>query len=251
MAGGGTRRRSMSEYSVATHAAGPNAGDARMERYHERVGRRRQERRVWPGAAFIVEALLLLVFLAGSLAVLMELNADAHEAGQQSAELVNALTLASNAAEEFAADPVGAALTPASSAGDGTEDASVVRAEGLVLVREVLPEAQEAGVLYRATITVWNEHDVADLGDTASEIAQGLELRDRATVPVYRLETAAYVPDASAADDTGALADAPGTSVVLDDPAAPPVVGLAPDATSDADAAAGDPADEGKEASHG
>lgn len=195
MAGGSTRRRSMSDYSVAAHAGDANAADVRMERYHEYVGRHRQERRVWPGAAFIVEALLLLVFLAGSLAVLMQLNADAHEAGQESAALLEAITLASNAAEEFAADPAAAALGPASSVGDGIADPNLVWADGLVLVREVNPEEREAGVLYHATITVWNERDVADLGGTASELAQGLALRDRATVPVYRVETAAYVPD--------------------------------------------------------
>ena len=40
-----------------------------------------------------MEALLLLVFLTGSLAVLMELNADADQAGRQSADLLDAIVL--------------------------------------------------------------------------------------------------------------------------------------------------------------
>lgn len=61
---------------------------------------------MWPGAAFIVEALLLLVFLTGSLAVLMNLNAEADRIGRESADLMDGLVLASNVAEEFAADPI-------------------------------------------------------------------------------------------------------------------------------------------------
>lgn len=223
MAGGSTQRRSMSGYSVASHAGGVNAADARMERYHEYVGRRRGERRVWPGAAFIVEALLLLVFLAGSLAVLMELNADAHKTGRESAVLVSALTVASNCAEEFAADPAAAAR-------DG---GGVWYTGGFVWTLEVTPEERDAGMLYRAVVTVWNYEDV--LGQGAKSAAD-LELCDPEASPVYQVKTAAYVPDAAAAAGAGA----PETSVVLDDPSAPPVTGLADETSA-----------EGKEAVHG
>ena len=145
MAGGSTRRRSMTAYSVAGHAQGTAAGDERMERYHEYVGRHRVERSVWPGAAFVVEALLLLVFLAGSLAVLMELNADADAAGQQSADLMEAMTLASNAAEEFAANPELAAATGALS--DEEEAARVRYGTGLVMTRTVEAEPLAAGTM--------------------------------------------------------------------------------------------------------
>lgn len=47
-------------------------------------GRVRKDGRV-ARAAFIVEALLLLVFLTGSLAVLMNLNAEADRIGRESA----------------------------------------------------------------------------------------------------------------------------------------------------------------------
>lgn len=106
MAGGSESRRSMASASVAAHRAEANVADARLARYNDRIGRVRKERAVWPGAAFIVEALLLLVFLTGSLAVLMNLNAEADRIGRESADLMDGLVLASNVAEEFAADPI-------------------------------------------------------------------------------------------------------------------------------------------------
>ena len=77
MAGGSDSRRSMASASVAAHRAEANVADARLARYNDRIGRVRKERAVWPGAAFIVEALLLLVFLTGSLAVLKNLYGKA------------------------------------------------------------------------------------------------------------------------------------------------------------------------------
>ena len=204
MAGGNTRRRSMADFSVAAHAQGVAAGDRRMERYHEYVGRRRAERRVWPGAAFIVEALLLLVFLAGSLAVLMELNADADAAGQQCADLMDAIVLASNAAEEFAADPV--AFQEAWEA-DPTDDrwlsAPLDEVESgsdmLVVTCTFRADEAEAGTLHRLTLDV---HKVRALTDPNQAVAEGIGFEEGGASfqaweeePVYALETARYVAD--------------------------------------------------------
>lgn len=193
MAGGSTKRRSMTDYSVATHAQGVQEGDQRLERYHQYVGRARSERAVWPGAAFIVEALLLLVFLAGSLAVLMSLNADAERTGRESANLMNAIVLASNSAEQFAADPQ--AVVGAQSLDAGETDANVVYQDNLLLIREVGAETTEGGTLFHATITVWDQEDVVGV-DTpdATEAVYELTLTNRSVQPVYTLETAAYAP---------------------------------------------------------
>lgn len=225
-------RRSMGNYAVAAHAEGVRAGDERMERYHAIVGRRRTDRRVWPGAAFIVEALLLLVFLAGSLAVLMNLNAEADATGRQSAELLDAIVLASNAAEEFAAGPVAAASGRLGS--DGSDE-NVKYADDLLLVREANGSATEAGTLYEATLTVWRAADVTGVeavGDGG--ISYEVTLADRTAEPVYTLETSRYVPGSSQSADDAMR------SVVLDDPAGPPVAGLADDTTdATAETAAG------------
>lgn len=206
MAGGRESRRSMSGYTVAAHAQGAAAGDARMERYHEYVGRHRAERRVWPGAAFIVEALLLLVFLTGSLAVLMELNAAADAAGRKSADLMDAIVLASNAAEEFAADP--AAFQEAYEA-DPTGDRWVSQPldsiasgeEALVLSCEFSNEERGAGTLRNLSLQIWKERILTDEDQAAAEGIimngpDGVCFQRWETEPVYTLETTAYVPAA-------------------------------------------------------
>lgn len=233
----GHARRSMADYSVASHARGVAAGDERLERYHEYVGRHRAERRVWPGAAFIVEALLLLVFLAGSLAVLMDLNADADAAGKQSADLMGALVLAANVAEEFAADPVALqeayAADPAADRWlscplDAVESGSdILRAECAFAI-----EPTEGGLLHRLTLTVWKERVLTDREQAAAEgylinDPEGACFERWTEEPVYTVETARYVAGDGtrpARSTAGAAGDGE-LSVVLDDPAAPPVVG--------------------------
>lgn len=203
----------MSDYSVATHAQGKSAADGRMDRYHEYVGRRRIERRVWPGAAFIVEALLLLVFLTGSLAVLMSLNADADRAGRESADLMDAIVLASNVAEEFSADPVAfqEAWTadptadrwlsrPLDEAEDGGD---VLIAECTVSVGDV-----ESGTMHRLAVEVHKICVPADPGQAAAEGVlfeeDGACFQMREEEPLYTLETACYVPAHSGRVDAAA-----------------------------------------------
>ena len=194
MAGGSESRRSMASASVAAHRAEANVADARLARYNDRIGRVRKERAVWPGAAFIVEALLLLVFLTGSLAVLMNLNAEADRIGRESADLMDGLVLASNVAEEFAADPI------------------------------AFKEAYEADPMADRWLSQ-PAHEVENEG--IGFAPGGLCFEKCEESPVYALETSRYVPAdgaRTARSATGAADDAT-RSVVLDDPAAPPVVG--------------------------
>lgn len=200
---GRNARRSMADYSVATHALDAAAGDTRVGRYHEHVGRRRVERAVWPGAAFIVEALLLLVFLVGSLAVLMSLNADADRTGRESADLMDAIVLASNAAEEFAADPQ--AFQEAYEA-DPMADRWLSRPSEEVengsdlLVAECAFRTEDtaAGTMRYLAIEV---QKVRVLNDPAQAAAEGVGFAPGDVCfqggegdPVYALETARYVP---------------------------------------------------------
>ena len=101
MAGGSESRRSMASASVAAHRAEANVADARLARYNDRIGRVRKERAVWPGAAFVVEALILLVFLAGCLAVFMQLFGDANETGRQNVQLEEAVDLMKGVVREL------------------------------------------------------------------------------------------------------------------------------------------------------
>lgn len=203
MAGGSESRRSMASASVATHRAEANVADARLARYNERIGRVRKERAVWPGAAFIVEALLLLMFLTASLAVLMNLNAEADRIGTESADKMDAIVLASNVAEEFAADP---AAVEAAYEADNMADrwlsqpAKEVEHGSDVLSAECSfrTEDTSAGTMHYLTIEVWKVRVLNDPTQAAEEgigfAPGGLAFQCYEDSPAYTLETARYVP---------------------------------------------------------
>ena len=117
------------------------------------------DRRSWHGAAFIVEALVLLVFLIASLAVIMQVIAGAHERSIEADRLSNAIILASNDAEAFAADP-----TSGNTGGEYVlVDGQLVQPEGSIdvldknvydLTRIVEAQSQPGGTLYTAHIYV-------------------------------------------------------------------------------------------------
>lgn len=136
----------------------------------------------WHGTAFVVEALVLLVFLAFALAVFMQLFGSAHARGVEERQLTQAVLLASNAAEEFAAAPQ-AGSTTSTFDGSGAEPAST-SAEGVYRVTsDVKPERTEGGTLYRADIVVVCDDET-----------------------VYRLETSRYVSDGAAVAPSGSPA---------------------------------------------
>ena len=150
---------------------------------------RRGSDTTWHGTAFVVEALVLLVFLAFALAVFMQLFGAAHNRGVEERQLTQAVLLASNAAEEFAAAPLAGTSSEAFGGDGGTlgsETGTGADAEDAYIVsREVLPERTEGGTLYRANITV-------SCGGEA----------------VYELETSRYVSDGAAGTDIGRAPDA-------------------------------------------
>ena len=123
-------------------------------------------RPAWSGMAVLMEAMILLLFLVGSLAVMTQLFAASALRAREGEQLAQAVALATDAAERFAADP---ATAPASSTeGD------------LVVACDVTSEPTDAGTLYHATITV------TDAGaQNASE------------APLYTLATTRYVEGVS------------------------------------------------------
>ncbi len=137
----------------------------------------------WHGTAFVVESLVLLAFLAFALAVFMQLFGAAHVRGAEERQLTQAVLLASNAAEEFAAAPQ-AGSTTATFDGDGGEPASAEAEDAYLVSSDVTPERTEGGTLYRADITVTCDGEA-----------------------VYRLETARYVSDGASVAAAGSPAD--------------------------------------------
>lgn len=175
----------------------------------------------WHGKAFLVEALVLLVFLVASLSILVALFVQARTEADEGERLSQAVQLAQNAAEEFAADPAG-------SQGLAIEDG------GLVATVQVGEEAHESGSLLSATVTVVDE-------EGGGSIEAGEE--------IYRLDTARYVPGfegglpdadagaAAAAVDAGSDADdsaaTAGSGAGAGDLAADAGSGAAPDTESE------------------
>lgn len=100
------------------------------------------QRTAWASAAFIVESMLLLVFLVGSLAVLTQLFALSLNRSVESRTLDAATIAATSIAEHFAADPND--VQESTQLGD------------LIVKCDVTPEPRKAGTLYRATISVFD-----------------------------------------------------------------------------------------------
>lgn len=111
---------------------------AALERRRHRLAVSKQQS--WHGTAFLAEALLLLGILAISVAVFMQLFAQAHDLGTRDAALGSAVQIASNEAEAFETNPT---------AGD-----AITEVNGFDVERTVKAETTKAGTLYRATITV-------------------------------------------------------------------------------------------------
>ena len=117
------------------------------------------------GMAFLIEALVTLAFLMGCLAVFIQLFSSAQLEGIAANKLSRAVVAATNRAEEFSARPW---------------DVSGTTTEGGLSVEcSVVDDVREAGTLYNATITVY---------DNGNEI--------------YRLNTSRYV-----SGDTGGEAE--------------------------------------------
>ncbi|WP_139650743.1 hypothetical protein [Raoultibacter phocaeensis] len=127
-----------------------------MKSSSQRMQTAEGRRSSWHGTAFIVEAMLLLAFLVGAIAVFMHLFADASAKGAENEDLSNAIVLAANSAERFASDPEGMAPE--------------TETDGFRVTCLVTPEETDGGTLYHADIAVL-----------------------RGEEEVYRLTTARYV----------------------------------------------------------
>ena len=142
------------------------AGAARRDGGSGRPGTARRDggRASWHGTALLVEALVLLAFLVASLALFMQVFAQARGMGAEGSELAQAVAMASDLAEEFAADP---AVEPDPLERDGLTAscavATVAADDAGGADGQTDPEADDApsgvssgtaGTLHRATILV-------------------------------------------------------------------------------------------------
>lgn len=91
-------------------------------------------------AAFTVEAIILLVFLVGALAVFTQLFAYATNTSREAAQLEQAIVLATDTAERFSADPT-------------SVNASTTQ-DDLTVTCNITQTQETGGTLYNAHITV-------------------------------------------------------------------------------------------------
>ena len=115
---------------------------------------------VWHGAAFVLEAILLLLFLLISMAVFMSLFGHSDFIGQRTDELSRAVGLAQNTAEQFASDPSG---MPESMTVDDEYE----------ITCDVTPETTDAGTLYQAEIMVSKDGSAVYMLNTARYVSGG------------------------------------------------------------------------------
>ena len=121
--------------------------------------RRSQDKRIsWSSVAFMVESMLLLLFLVASLAILTRVFSASLNESVESRALDAAVIAASSIAEHFAADP--------------TDVEETTQLGDLIITCDVEAEPRTGGTMYRALITVF---DIADM-----------------TEPVYELSTSRY-----------------------------------------------------------
>lgn len=132
------------------------------------AGRRDGGRASWHGTALLVEALVLLAFLVASLALFMQVFAQARGMGAEGSELAQAVAMASNLAEEFAANPATepeplerdgltascAVATVAADDADGADGQTGPDADDAPSGGSSGDSSGAAGTLYRATILV-------------------------------------------------------------------------------------------------
>lgn len=124
--------------------------------------------RSWHGTAFLVEALVLLLFLVASLGIFMQAFARARATGAQAAQLESAVALASDMAERFCADP-------ASASEPAQED-------GLTATCDVEAPSDGEVATLRATITV-TDADGTVVYELATARAAGAAAADSAATP--------------------------------------------------------------------
>lgn len=133
---------------------------------HQNAAKKVRPRATWHGTAFVLETVVLLLFIAVSMAVVCSLFARAFEIDQEADTLARAVTLATtgaeNGAETFVANPDDANCpTTMTYSFDGesfTPQSTYV--SGLYTVkRTVAADKTAAGTLYRARIDVGRYND--------------------------------------------------------------------------------------------
>ncbi|MDO4183457.1 MAG: hypothetical protein Q4E12_07640 [Coriobacteriia bacterium] len=150
----------------------------RRRRGEETANRRDQQ--AWHGTAFVLECVILMLFLTISLAIVSYLFGASHQSGQAANDLTHALVLAStesvNGAEAFAANPTDTSVPEIAYY---TEEGGVLTQvpqylSGVYSVKRTVEQQQTAaGTLYTATIEVVRYEKTVYTLQTESYVSEG------------------------------------------------------------------------------
>lgn len=199
-----------------------------------------RDRASWHGAAFVLEVMVLVAFVAASLAVLAAVLSGAQMRGIDAIRLTDAVTLAasgaSNGAEDFAADPEaafeeGASTTYYAVAAGSISVCDPAASNACEVTRVVERHPAEAGALYDAIITVTRDDEVLYELETSAYVSARA---NDATSDVAAASDGAASPDAAAMPDTTAVPE----NAASPDGAASPDTAASPDGAAASDTAA-------------
>ena len=130
-------------------------------------------------SAFIVETILLLVFVTLSMTTLTSLFAKSHSIGstanETTAAIILATTGASNGAEDFSADPTGEAqsLTYYEESGEHFIETTSYKSGDYTVRRDITEEARDGGTMYTANIEVSRYNKVVYKLTTKKYLSEG------------------------------------------------------------------------------
>lgn len=132
----------------------------------------------WHGTAFLVEAVLLLLFVTISLGVVVSLLGKSHLIGAEANQTTYAATLAStgarNGAEAFSANPKGVVETTYYEVVNGVyAETDQYLSSAYTVTCKVKPKRMAGGTLYSAVITVKRHNVTLVQLDTAKYVSEG------------------------------------------------------------------------------
>ena len=141
-----------------------------------------------PVSAFVIEAVLLILFLAASLAVVMSMLSLSYRQETQAALATRAMSYAVECAERFVIEP------------EGSEASYSTIEEGMAITCEVTSFQMAAGTMCYAHITVYPTEDVPVPVHPLASLSLPSAEADSAGAPeaeiVFELDTARYVSKA-------------------------------------------------------
>lgn len=131
-------------------------------------------RRTWHGSAFVIEALALLFFMVSCMAILLLLFSYSFDRSDEADQINNAVILATNSAEHFAANPDRIGSVSYYGFEDGVLTTLEQEEEQCYIVQNKITTLRgTAGTTYNAEITVTRDGENIYTLETSRYVSSG------------------------------------------------------------------------------